>query len=128
MNRKQNLVLILLAWAGGVSAFSAQPLVWSDADFDVIGDQGWVPGSGGNVQRNSSQQLVITENSFGAAQTNDLIATGMPAAYNLPGMEALRDLQALELRADLISANQNGAFAGITLNWTMEGGMAGWLS
>ena len=116
MNRKMNLTLIALALAAGVLTTSAQTLLWSDTTF-LLGPTEWNTGGFQGSLYNTNQQLTVTENFFGPAQTNNLLATHVPAGHFLPNAGPLPDQQTLEVRADLVSATQNDVWAGIALNW-----------
>ncbi len=116
MNRKTKSALVALALVAGVSTGSAQTLVWSDTEFT----NGWQTSPGGILEPVNGQ-LIVTENFFGSAQPNNPLATHVPGVHLLDSFGALPDQQTLELRADLVSANQNDAFAGIALNWAVPG-------
>ena len=116
MNRKTNLALIALALAAGVSTTGAQTPVWSDSQF--ITTEWFNPGPQGTLQ-SVNEQLLITEDFFGPAQTDNPLACHVPAWHALPAVGALPDQQTFELRTDLVSANQNDAVAGISLNWAI---------
>lgn len=117
MKNKATRILIALALAAGFSTVSAQTLVWSDTEFT----NGWNTGGFRGILQSVSGQLIVTEDFFGSAQTNNPLATHVPAGHLLPSFGALPDQQTLELRADLVSANQNDAFAAIALNWALPG-------
>lgn len=121
MNTKQTLSFIALALAAGVSAVSAQTLLWSDSQFYDISPTGWNTGGFPGILANTGEQLIVTENSFGRLQTNNPAATHVPAGHTVPGSGPLPDGQMLELRADLISASQNDAFAGLAFNYLIGG-------
>ena len=120
MNRGMHLTLITLALVAGVSTVSAQTLVWSDTEF-IVGPTGWNTGPFPGILQSVNGQLIVTENSFGSVQPNNPLATHVPGAHVLPSFGALPDRQTLELRADLVSANQNDAVAAIALNWAVPG-------
>jgi hypothetical protein len=121
MNRMQNLSFIALALAAGVSAVSAQTLLWSDSKFDDLSPSGWNTGPYPGILANTNEQLTVTEDFFGPLQTNNPIATHVPAVHTAPASGPLPDGQALELRADLISASQNDAFASLAFNYLIGG-------
>lgn len=116
MNRKTNLALITLALAAGVSTAFAQTN-WLSDDFPDPALIGWTTGGFQGTLTNINQQLVISENFFGPAQTNDPNATHVPAGHALPNAGPLPDQQTLEVRVDLVSASQNDVCASIGLNW-----------
>jgi hypothetical protein len=116
MNRKTKIALVALALAAGVTTVSAQTLDWSDTEF-IVGPNDWNTGGFPGILQSVNGQLIVTENTFGRANTNNIVATHAPAGHVLPSFGALPDQQTLELRADLVSANQNDAFAAIALNW-----------
>jgi hypothetical protein len=116
MKHTTNLTLITLALVAGVSTVSAQTLVWSDTEF-IVSPTDWNTGGLPGILQSVNGQLIVTEDSFGRANTNNIIATHVPAGHVLPSFVALPNQQTLELRADLVSANQNDAFAAIALNW-----------
>jgi hypothetical protein len=120
MNRKTKIALVALALVAGVSTISAQTLLWSDTTFP-IGPTEWNTGPFPGILDDTGEQLIVTENFFGSAQPNNPLATHVPAAHMLPSFGALPDQQTLELRADLVSANQNDTFAAIALNWAVPG-------
>jgi hypothetical protein len=120
MNHKQELLLITAALAAGVSTVSAQTLLWSDTTFP-IGPTEWNTGGRPGILDNTNQQLTVTENFFGPLQTNNPIATHVPAVHTLPGSGPLADGQTLELRADLISASQNDVYANLAVNYLIGG-------
>jgi len=121
MNRTQNLLLITAALAAGVSAASAQTLLWSDTKFP-IGPTEWNTGPVlQGILANTGEQLTVTENFFGPMQSNNPTATDVPAIHTAPGSGPLPDGQTLELRADLISASQADAYASLVFNYLING-------
>jgi hypothetical protein len=120
MNNKATSIVIALALAAGVLTTSAQTLVWSDTTF-LLGPTEWNTAGFPGILATNNGQLIVTENSFGSAQPNNPLATHVPGVHVLPSFGALPDQQILELRADLVSANQNDAFAAIALNWAVPG-------
>jgi hypothetical protein len=116
MSRMRSLSFTALTLAAGVSAVSAQTLLWSDTTF-LLGPTEWNTGGFQGSLYNTNQQLTVTENFFGPAQTNSLLATHVPAGHFLPNAGPLPDQQTIEVRADLVSATQNDVWAGIALNW-----------
>jgi len=111
--------LSCLALAAGVSMASAQTLLWSD-DFSKPNLAGWTQVTAGQLSV-INQQFVVS-NSFGRMQTNDPSATSAAANYYFtPALHSLSDNQTLELRADLVSANQNDAWAMMHFGWDSEG-------
>ena len=120
MKTKMQITGVALALAAGVTTTSAQTLVWSE-NFDAP-LTGWTTlGLPGTIQQ-VNQQLVISEDFFGPLQTNNVLATHVPAAHSFTGSGALPDHQTLEMRADLVSANQNDACAGLAFNWVTSDG------
>lgn len=108
MITKKNLALTTLAFAAGVSTASAQTLLWSDNfDSPLVG---WTPAGG---QINEVNQQFVVSGSFGPLQTNSPNATHAAGIHSIPTAGPLPDHQTLELRADLVSANQNDAWAGL---------------
>ena len=120
MNRKQNLLLITAALTAGLSSLSAQTLLWSDTSFPV-GPTEWNTGEFQGILDNTGGQLTVTENFFGPMQTNNITATHVPAVHTVPSSSPLADGQTLELRADLISASHNDAWASLAFNYTIGG-------
>ncbi len=116
MKNKTTNALIVLALAASVSTASAQTLVWSDTTF-VPGPTEWNTFGSPGILQSVNGQLIVTENLFGPAQTNNIVATHVPAVHALPTIGALPDQETLELRSDLVSANQNDAVASIGLVW-----------
>ena len=124
MIHKTNLALTALALAAGVSAVSAQTLLWSDSQFYDISSSGWNTSGYRGILNSVNEQLVITEDFFGPLQTNNPAATHVPAVHTAPSSGPLPDGQTLELRADLISASQNDAYASLAFNYFI-GGLGG---
>jgi hypothetical protein len=118
MKHKTTSLVIALALAAGISSAASQTLVWSDTDFNLTD---WNTGGWPGILQSVNGQLIVTENSFGRANTNNPTAMHVPAGHFLPAFGALPDQQTLELRSDLVSANQNDAVAGIALNWAVPG-------
>jgi hypothetical protein len=116
MKHKTNLTLITLALAAGVSTAFAQTN-WLSDDFQDPALTGWTTGGFPGTLTQINQQLVISENFFGSAQTNNPLATHGPAIHAFPNSGPLPDQQTLEVRTDLVSASQNGLAANIALNW-----------
>jgi hypothetical protein len=120
MKNSATSVPIALALAAGISTATSQTLVWSDTDF-IVSPTEWNTGLWPGILQSVNGQLIVTENFFGSAQTNNINATHVPGVHALPSFGALPDQQTLELRADLVSANQNDAFGAIALNWAVPG-------
>lgn len=116
MNHKMNITLIAIALAAAGATAGAQTLVWSDTDF-TISPTDWSTYGWPGILQSVNGQLIVTEDFFGCAQTNNPAATHVPAVHALPPSGALLDQQTLELRCDLVSVSQNDAFAAIALNW-----------
>jgi len=111
-------VIAALALAAGLSTAFAQTVVWSD-NFDDNNPIGWFKGASGQIDE-VNQQFVVSA-SFGPAQTNSPTATHAAGAHAIPTAGALPDQQTLELRAELVGANQNDAFAGLHFYWSAQG-------
>jgi hypothetical protein len=112
MIHKTNIALITLALAVCVSTAFAQTLLLQD-DFSGPNLPGWTTGVFPGDLTEVNQQLVISENFFGPMQTNNLLATFTGAMHSIPIAGPLPDHQTLELRADLVGANQGDARAGV---------------
>jgi len=117
MISKKNLAVIALALAAGVSTASAQTLLWSD-NFNDDSPIGWENNSVAPFNE-VNQQFVITESFPPTALSNprDAIAYGRHPIALTP----LPDAQTLEMRVDLVGANQNDALASINVFWLPEG-------
>ncbi len=121
MNRKQNLLLITVALAAGVSTASGQTLLYSN---DFQSTIGLTPFRAVQMS-NPGQQLVLTSTVSSPMDTNNASATfgnAYPSTLFPPAL--LPDQQTLELRVDLVSANQNDAFAYLQWwvpSWTGDG-------
>ncbi len=113
---KKHIMPITLALAVCSSPSFGQSVLLKDDFGNGLGQwaisAGW-PGIANVV----NEQLVVSEDSLGPMQTNNPRATHVPAVLAVPAWDPLADQQTLELRADLVSANQNDAFAGIVFNW-----------
>ncbi len=120
MKRMQHLLLITAALAAGVSTVSAQTLLWSDTTFP-IGPTGWNTAGFAGILATNNGQLIVTENFFGPMQSNNPVATHVPAIHTAPSSGPLLDGQTLEFRADLVSANQNEAYANLVINYSISG-------
>lgn len=120
MNHKENLLLITAALAAGASTVSAQTLLWSDTTFP-LGLTEWSTAGFPGILDNTGGQLTVTENFFSRADTNNPIATHVPALHTAPSSGPLADGQTIELRADLVSASQNDAFANLAFNYVIGG-------
>jgi hypothetical protein len=117
MKGTMNIARMTFALAVSVSSASAQTLVWSDS-FDDNSPVGWTPGTRGWIAENN-QQFVVSGN-FGSAQTNNPSATHDGGIHPVPTSGALPDNQTLELRAELVGASQDDAWAGIHFLWMPE--------
>jgi hypothetical protein len=118
MKNKAASIVIALALAAGISTAAAQTLVWSDTEFIVSPiPTGWDATGWPGYLQSVNGQLVVTLSPLIPAPTNNISATHVPGLHTLPSFGALPDNQTLELRAELVSANQNDAFANIALNW-----------
>ena len=111
--KKHAVIVALAAWA---STASAQTLVWSD-NFDgpLVG---WMALNGQITVVN--QQFIVSDN-FGPTPTNNPIETHAAGYHSIPTSGPLPDNQTLELRADLVSASQNDAWAGLSFLWLGQG-------
>lgn len=116
MIRPMNITLITLALAVWVSTSHAQTLLFEDA-FPNPGLPGWTTGGSG-LMTNISQQLVRAA-ACGPLQTNNPMATHFPFLHSLTNIGPLPDDWTLEGRADLISANQNDAWASVHFLWNL---------
>jgi hypothetical protein len=114
MNSKKNIALTTLALAASVSTAFAQTNLWSD-NFDDNNPIGWTHGALGQIAE-INQQFAVSA-SFGAAQTNSPLDTHDAGVHSIPSSGPLPDNQTLELRADLVGANQNDAWAGLHFLW-----------
>ncbi len=114
MNSKKHIALTTLALAASVSTASAQTLLWSD-NFNDNNPIGWTYAMRGWIAE-SNQQFVVSGN-FGSAQTNSPLDTHDAGIHSIPSSGPLPDNQTLELRADLVGANQNDAWAGLHFLW-----------
>ncbi len=112
MNCRTNLALIALALAGGLSTSFAQSLLYSN---DFSSSMPLIL-AGPATYSVSNQQLVLTCTRTTATDTNNAVtSTGAVAPPTLFPAGVLPDQQTLELRVDLIGANQDDAFA--DLDW-----------
>jgi sugar lactone lactonase YvrE len=125
MNRTVNSILTmaglsLLALTAGVSTASAQTLLLRD-DFNDNNPIGWSTLGGSGQFREINQQFVVS-GSYGRMQTNNPPATHT-AAFHSSGWPPgpLPDRQTIEIRADLVGANQNDAWGGIHVVWWGDG-------
>ena len=117
MKTKPNIALTTLVLAAWSSTASAQTLVWSD-NFDDNYPNGWTSVGG---QINEVNEQFVVSGSFGATPTNAPTATHAAGIHSIPTAGPLPDNQTLELRADLISASQNDAWAGLHFLWRGQG-------
>lgn len=110
------IALATLAFAAIFSTAFAQTKLWSDNfGLPLVG---WTSVGG---QINEVNQQFVVSGSFGPMQTNSPNATHAAGIHSIPTSGPLRDNQALELRADLVGANQNDAWAGLHFLWPSEG-------
>jgi hypothetical protein len=114
----KHIALTTLALAAGVAPAFAQTNVWSD-NFNDNNPIGWTQGSIGHLDE-TNQQFAVSA-SFGPAQTNSPLATHAAGVHSIPSSGPLPDNQTLELRADLVGANQNDAWAGLHFLWSPGG-------
>lgn len=98
----------------------AQTLVWSD-DSNDNNPIGWYVLSGyPGVISETNQQFSLTGSFTSPLDPLNIATTHAPAYHSLSIPGALVDQQTLELRVDLVSANQNDAWAGIAISWTPQ--------
>lgn len=116
MLSKKNLARMTLALTAGVSTAFAQTC-WLEDDFSQ-GLGTWTPGRYGQIQVNNEQFVV--SGSFGPMQTNNPVATSVTGGHSIPTSGPLPDNQTLELRADLVGANQDDAWAGLDFFWSPD--------
>jgi hypothetical protein len=117
MIRPMNITLITLAWAVWVSTSHAQTILFKD-DFSNPGLPGWTTGGSGGLMTNINQQLVRSA-ACGPLQTNNPMVTHLPFLQPITNSGALPDNWTLEGRADLVSANQNDAWASVHFLWNL---------
>ena len=116
MVSKKNIALITLVFETCVSTAFAQTLLWKD---DFI-DPDNPPTTFGSARITvTNQQIVFTGTFFSPTPTNAVLDTAGWATVVFPNTGPLPDQQTLELRIDLISANQNDAFGFI--QWATQG-------
>jgi len=115
---KKHIALTTLALAVGVSTAFAQTDLWSD-NFNDNNPIGWTHGTRGWIDE-TNQQFVVSGN-FGPLQTNNPLATHEAGVHSIPTSGPLPDNQTLELRADLVGASQNDAWAGLHFLWSPQG-------
>jgi hypothetical protein len=111
------IAFMTLALTAGVSTVSAQTLLYSNAFLSVSG----LTSFGAVQMSNPGEQLVLTSTVHSPMSTNNPSASfgnAYPAPLFPPA--PLPDQQTLELRVDLVSANQNDAFA--YLEWWVPSG------
>jgi hypothetical protein len=111
MIRKQNLSLMTLALVAGVSMASAQTSLLRRDNFDDGILIAWTQGTLGQIEETNHQFVV--SGTFGPTQTNNPTATHAAGIHSIPTSGPLLDNQTLEMRADLVGANQNDAWAGL---------------
>jgi len=115
MIRKKNIALITLAFETCVSTAFAQTLLYSNRFDELIG----LTAQGAAQISNPNQQIVFTGTFSSPTPTNTVLATAGWAHALFPNTGPLPDQQTLELRIDLVSANQNDAFSFI--QWANQG-------
>jgi hypothetical protein len=111
------ITVITLTLSACVSTAFAQTLLFRD-DFSDPNLTNWTLLGSGGVMTNVNQQLVRYAN-CGPAQTNNPMATHFPFLHPLPKLGVLPNNSTLEGRADLVSANQNDAWASIHFLWNL---------
>lgn len=112
---KKHIALTTLALAASVSTAFAQTNVWSD-NFNDNNPIGWT----GSQFDETNQQFAVSA-SFGPMQPNNPLATHAAGIHSIPTSGPLPDSQTLEMRADLVGANQNDAWAGPHFLWLPGG-------
>lgn len=125
IRNNSTIALVTLALSACVSASFAQTLVFRD-DFIDPGLTNWTKLGSGGLMTNINQQLVRSAN-CGPAQTNNPMATHFPFLHPLPNLGVLPNNSTLEGRADLISANQNDAWASVHFLWDRVNSGAGYI-
>ena len=120
MIRKTNLALMTLALAAWASTASAQTLVWSD-NSDDNNPIGWTTGGWPGVISEVNQQFVISGTFLGPMPTNNPLDTHVPSFHSIPVSGPIPEQRTLELRVDLVGANQSDAWAGTAFAWANEG-------
>jgi len=116
MVSRKNIALITLAFETCVSTAFAQTLLWRD-DFS---DPDNPPTTSGAARTTiTNQQIVFTGTFSSPTPTNAVLDTAGWADAPFPNTGLLPDRQTLELRIDLVSANQNDAFGFI--QWATQG-------
>ncbi len=114
---KTHLMVRTFALAAWVAASHAQTLLFED-DFRDPKLPGWTTLGSAGLMTNIIQQLVRSA-TCGPAQTNNPMATHFPFLHPLPNLGVLSNNSTLEARADLVSANQNDAWASIHFLWNL---------
>jgi hypothetical protein len=115
MTSKINIQLTALALTAWASTACAQSLLWSDAFSNPDGWQCW------NGQISFANQQAAISGSFGPTDTNNPAAYLAWAYHPIPNPGPLPDQQTLEARVDLVSANQNEAWADVAFLWPTDG-------
>lgn len=115
MISKKNIALITLAFETCVSTAFAQTLLCSNRFDGPIG----LTAQGAAQISNPNQQIGFTGTFSSPTPTNAVLATAGWAYASLPSTGPLPDQQTLELRIDLVSANQNDTFGFI--QWATQG-------
>jgi hypothetical protein len=104
---KKHIALTALALAASVSTTSAQSNLWSD---NFSNPTGWHIANGQISYAN--QQFVISR-TYGPTPTNSVESTLAWAWLPIPNPGPLPEHQTLEVRVDLVSANQDDAWASL---------------
>jgi hypothetical protein len=119
MKPNMNIAVMTLALAAGVSTSSAQTLLYSNDFSSSIG----LITVNYATSAVSNQQLVLTCTRTTATDTNNVVtSTAGCGPLTLFPSSVLQDQQTLELRVDLIRANQDDAFADIHFYNNNNGG------
>lgn len=118
MKTIKKFALILLASMACAAATSGQQsLIWSD-NFDDNNNAGWNQSETGSLAA-INQQFVVS-GSLGPYQVANPLATHVGAFHPIPATGSLPDRWTLEMRADLVAANQSRGLAGLHFLWMNE--------
>ncbi len=117
---KTKLLFLTVLLAACVSTTNAQTLLFKD-DFSDPKLNGWIQLGVPAVLTNVQQQVLISAN-CGRLDTNNFFATHFAWGHAIPMPGELTNGWTLEARADLVSANQNDAWASMHFLWDPYGG------
>ena len=116
MKRTMNIALAMLGLTACLSTAFAQTTVLSN---DFSGPlTGWTVVGG---QVNVVNEEFVVSGNWGLASTNNPTATHAAGYHPISTSGPLPENQTLELRADLVGANQNDAWAGLHFFWLPQG-------